>query len=212
MDEPITAGKDLVVLTADRDTSATIQGLLSRPRALGIREVTADYFVDERRDPGCRTRGHELLRPFAKRYDHGLLVFDREGCGQEREASREELEESVRARVTQTGWGNRAEVIVLDPELEIWVWSDSPHVDSVLGWDTGLRETLCNEGFLEEGEMKPARPKEAVEWALRKAGKPRSSSLYRRLASQVSLNRCIDPAFAKFKATLQGWFPAVEAW
>jgi hypothetical protein len=30
-----------------------------------------------------------------------------------------------------SGWENRAAAVVLDPELEIWVWSDSPEVEAV---------------------------------------------------------------------------------
>ncbi|NJL28558.1 MAG: hypothetical protein HC897_12045 [Thermoanaerobaculia bacterium] len=98
---------------------------------------------------------------------------------------------------------------MLDPELEAWLWSDSPHVDSVLGWkdrNPTLRAWLAEQGFLVEGAAKPSQPKEAVEKALRVVRKPRSSALYRQLAERVSFERCTDPAFARFKDVLRGWF------
>jgi hypothetical protein len=62
------------------------------------------------------------------------------------------------------------------------------------------------EGYTQQGEVKPKRPKEALEQALRLARKSRSSSIFRQLAQRVSVKRCTDPAFLKFKATLQRWF------
>jgi hypothetical protein len=38
--------------------------------------------------------------------------------------------------------------------------------------------------------------------------KGRSSAIFFELAQRVSVNRCIDPAFLKFKNTLRQWFPA----
>lgn len=32
-------------------------------------------------------------------------------------------------------------------------------------------------------------------------------TIYKKLAERVSLNRCVDPSFIKFKATLKEWFP-----
>ena len=78
-----------------------------------------------------------------------------------------------------SAWGSRARALVLSPELEMWIWSDSPHIDEVAGWknrNPGLRPWLIEQAYLQEGEVKPARPKEAFEAALREAGKPRSAS------------------------------------
>jgi hypothetical protein len=119
------------------------------------------------------------------------------------------VEEEVERRLSSSGWGDRAVAIAIDPELEIWVWSDSPQVDDVLGWrqrEPQLRDWLRNEGFLTGDNVKPSAPKRAVDEALRIAGKGRSSSIFGQLAQRVSVARCEDPAFLKFKATLQKWF------
>jgi hypothetical protein len=119
------------------------------------------------------------------------------------------VESEVEHRLSRSGWGDRAAAIAIDPELEIWVWSDSPEVDNVLGWqqrEIRLRDWLRNEGFLTGENVKPNEPKRAVDEALRIAGKSRSSSIYRKLAQRVSVSRCEDAAFLKFKATLRKWF------
>jgi hypothetical protein len=69
---------------------------------------------------------------------------------------------------------------------------------------------LQQQGHLQPGQVKPARPKEAVEHALNQKRQPRSSSVYRQLSEAVGFNRCTDPAFTELKSTLQQWFP-VEA-
>lgn len=136
--------------------------------------------------------------------------MDREGCGEER-ASRDELEAKIEQALRTSGWNDRARAVVIDPELEIWVWNDSPHVQDELGWgesDHSLRTWLQQQGFLTEGTRKPAQAKEALEAALRKVRKPRSSAIYQALAEKVTLSRCTDEAFEKLRTTLQMWFPA----
>lgn len=201
--------KDLVVLVADKDIEFTMKGIFSRPQALSIRPIKPDIYVDSRRDPGCLTYGHEYLRSFVKIYSHALIIFDREGCGQE-QRSREELEQAVETRLSQSGWEQRAAAIILDPELEIWVWNDSPHVATLLGWSgppADLKIWLSQQGFWQTDQMKPTRPKEALEQVLFRDKLPRSSKLYEKLAKKVSFKLCHDKAFLKFKTTLQTWFP-----
>jgi hypothetical protein len=198
---------DLIVLVPDRNTEAAVVGLLSREASLRIRSIKYRVLVHPDKDPGCRLEGHELLRIHQSAYRRALMIFDREGCGAE-EKSRTELEADCEQQLANVGWKDRSAVVVLDPELEIWVWSDSPVVDAALDWHNRtppLRDWLRTQGF-NFYATKPQRPKEAVEAVLRAVRKPRSSSLYRDLAERVSLDRCSDPAFARLKALLQTWF------
>lgn len=199
---------DLVVLVPDKNMEAAVRGMLSRPRALGIREIKYDTFIHIERDPGCLNRGHDFLRPMVKKYQHALVMLDRQGCGQEH-LPREVLEKMVRDNLQQSGWGERADSVVLDPELEVWLWSESPQVASCLGWpsDTkNLRDWLKAKGLWDYDSLKPADPKAATERVLREVRKPRSSAMYAEVARQVSLKRCTDSAFRKFKELLQSWF------
>jgi hypothetical protein len=166
--------RDLVVLVADSHQKAAVTGILSRAKAMGIRSVEADIRVHILRDPGCLREAHEFLRSFSRKYLHALVLFDREGCGQD-DRPREVLEDQVQQHLSRSGWEDRSAVVVIEPELEAWVWSESPEVDAALGWEgrsPKLRDWLAQGGFLPAGQVKPLRPKEAMVAALRQAGRP----------------------------------------
>ena len=200
--------KDLVAVVADKDMQYALRGMLERPKALGIRQVDVDIFVHPMHDPACAQRGVEFMSDFSNQYHHGLLMFDHEGSGRER-IPPQELSKSINEDFSRSVWRSRAKAIVLSPELEVWVWSTSSHVGKIAGWEGGNRQLcswLIEQGYLQEGEAKPARPKEAFEAALRESRTPRSSSLYLELAQKVSLRLCSDEAFLEVKRVLQGWF------
>lgn len=202
--------KDLVVLVADKNIDYGVQGLLSRPAALQIRPIQADTFVHPRRDPGCLREAQDFLRRLFGVYTHALIMFDRMGSGREA-LSQEELSEEVHTRVAGSGWGDRADVIILDPEIESWVFATSPQVERCVGWPPKrptLRSWLETQGLWEPNSPKPADPKEALEQVLRRIKKPRSSALYMRLGERVNFRHCTDPAFVKFRTVLSNWFPA----
>jgi hypothetical protein len=202
---------NLIVLVADKDIHFLMQGLLTRHLSLGIIDLSAsleNIFVHPQRDPGCYNQCSEFLRPFTKDYKNALVIFDHDGSGQE-DKSREEIENDLEQKLSASGWNDRAKVIVLEPEIEAWVWSDSPHVDKILGWENNspnLREWLKEIHFLAENELKPKRPKEAVEAVLREVRKPRSSAIYQQIAEKVSFKNCTDESFIKLRNTLQEWF------
>jgi hypothetical protein len=200
--------KDLVIVVADVDTEYTLRGLLSRSPSIGIRPVNYDIFRHPHRDPGCRIGACDLLRRFTNQYHRALVVFDHEGCGQEG-ITRGELERDLESHLNRSGWDDRASVIVIAPELEIWVWSDSPQVDIALGWSgriPDLRGWLRAKAMWPADSPKPDRPKEAMRSSLREARKGYSAAIFEQLAKTVSFNRCVDPAFRKLLATLQVWF------
>ena len=189
-----------------------LRGILKRPEALGIRPIEKDILVHPEHDPACARRGIGFLNMFSEQYRHSLLMFDHEGSGLESNSSTE-LQESLNTEFTHSVWGDRAKAIVLSPELEVWIWSDSPHVGDVAGWrdrSPGLRSWLVEKGWLETENAKPDRPKEAFDAALKEASVPRSASLYEQIASKVSLRRCQDASFLRFKTVLQAWFPRVS--
>lgn len=157
----------------------------------------------------CRTHGHVFLRSMLQRFSRAIVMFDLHGCGGEI-CGREQIEAEVTGCLEKSGWFDRARAIVLDPELEIWVWSDSPEVDRCLGWAgrrPNLRAHLEVEGIWPAGMGKPADPKKAMELSLRKVQKARSSSLYKNLAASVSFQRCVDPSFNRLLETFRAWFP-----
>ena len=201
--------KDLVLLVADKNIRATLEGLLGRPHALGIRPVTFDLFVHPRCDPGCFHEGAAFLASRRQGYGRGVLVFDR-AWGVAPATDAEELRTKAEGRLAAAGLAGWAAAVVLDPELEAWVFSDSPHVGRALGWEgrsPDLWDWLRGQGLLHPSTMKPADPKGAVEALLWEVRKPRSSATYRDLAGTVSLARCTNPAFTRLRQIFQSWFP-----
>ncbi len=135
-----------------------------------------------------------------------LVLLDHDGCGSTE--AREVIETAVEKRLALSGWANRCKVVVIQPELENWVWSKSPHVAKALGWKPDeMQLWLTNSGHWPEVSAKPPHPKEVVEAALRLKGIPRSSSIYHEIATKVSFDQCTDPAFVKLRTTLATWFP-----
>lgn len=200
---------DLWVLVADSNIKAAVEGLLSRPEALGIRRPTVRFTVHPQRDPGCFNDAAGPLRVCVPQARHGLVVLDREfdGSSGRSAAELEGLIEGDLAKVAPADWGR---AVVIDPELEIWVFADSPHVAEVLGFGMQpehLRNSLAAAGLWSVGDAKPLDPKKAVEWALRSKDIPRSSSVYRELAKVVGLGRCQDRAFLRLRSLLREWLP-----
>jgi hypothetical protein len=201
--------KDLIVLVADLDTEIAFREILQRTEALGIRKIDATFRRHPGRDSSCLLDAHEFLRSFHNQFLRCLVAFDKDGCGQETQ-SREQLENRVESLLEINGWRQRSAALVLDPELEVWVWSESPHVSKALGF-SNLNETkrfLQEKGFDLDQRSKPLRPKEAMREALKKNQKRPSAAIFGQLAKAVSLRNCQDPAFEKLKRVLGEWFPA----
>lgn len=202
---------DLVVLAADQQAARVVAALLARPESLGIRpikQLNESPLTHPRHDPGCLRESAGLLQPFARRAAHALVLFDRHGCGRE-DLTAEALAAQVR-RGLESDWQDRAEVIVLDPELEVWLWAQSRHVAEALQFEGSpeqLRASLEGAKLWTAGYPKPEAPKRAVEHVLRATRTPRSAAIYTRIAERVSLKSCQDPSFCAFKRILQTWFP-----
>ena len=92
--------KDLIVLLADKDAEFSMQGILSKPQRLGIRNITFQFIADRQgKDPGVFRKCHDLLRSSLTLYQHALVVFDRDGCGSQQ--NREELELEAEKRLAK---------------------------------------------------------------------------------------------------------------
>jgi len=198
--------KDLVLLVADKNAHFALKGALGRPEALGIRPIEFEFRVHPGRDGGTRRTGPEMLALERRRFKHALLVLDFEGCGTDL-PNATELEAQLDGRLS-THWKEAAKSIVIEPELDVWVWGADNAVEAVIEWPAGksVREWLRERGFTFEANEKPTRPKEALEAALRIPGLPRSSALYQTIAEKISLRRCGDEAFIRLRKQLLGWF------
>lgn len=199
--------KDLFILVADKNAEFALKGALARHEALGIRPIQFEIRPHVGRDGGTRKTGAEVLALQRRQYHHGLLVLDFEGCGTD-QPDAVSLEKELDAKIA-TNWKASAKAIVIEPELDIWVWGADNAVENAIGWPpgNGVCQWLREKGFAFDANEKPVRPKEALEAALNIPSQPRSSALYQHIASSISLAKCKDPAFIRLRQQLQEWFP-----
>jgi hypothetical protein len=212
---------DLLFFVADKNMAEAVAGLLEREGVNSIIGCGAFNF-DSRRDikvaagqndPGLYTRANELLRPLVADYRRAVVIIDQEWEGSPGAGA---IEQQLCAHLIDAGWSaDAALALVVCPEADVWLWSESPHSAQALGWPSWdeLRPALEKGGWLSPGQTKPARPKEAAEWALKHATRraPRSAALYRQVASKVSVARCQDTALERLISAMRIWFPAVSA-
>ena len=201
--------RDLYVLVADQDMVETMTNLLDRPEALEIRRISYAVGKHLERDAGCRSDSARRLRPYIGDYCNALVLFDKHGCGRD-DDFREDIQNDVEEELSLNGWRHRSRAIVIDPELEAWVWSTSSHVPKTLGWENSydeLKQWLGERDLWPRDASKPSDPKEAMRVALRKRNRRVSSTLFGRLAKTVTLRGCEDPAFEELTHTLRTWFP-----
>ena len=197
---------DLVVLAADKPMERVLVRLLRRHESLGIRELTVSPLTHPQRDGGVRTRGAELLALQASRHRHALMVFDHAGSGGDGMPV-VELERRADEQLA-TVWGDRAKCIVIEPELDAWMWGSDAVMRRAVEWTRGepIRQFVANRDFELNADDKPADPKEAMEAVLKEVRLPMSAAVYGEIADRISLKRCTDEAFGRLVVRLRKWF------
>ena len=211
--------RDCWFLVADKNMEGMLKGFFSRDvfhRAMGCGHFDFDWRQDllvahGQNDPGLYTRANEFLQPYARTHRHAVVIVDADWSGS---PGRDAIQQRLNQHLLNAGWLDGSGcAVVIDPELENWVWQDSLHVCSALGSDmkfAALRAALEAKGFWQPNEAKPDRPKEAVEWVLRQSRMGRSSAIYQDLATRVTAKGCTDQAFHTLKNALLRWFPPAE--
>jgi hypothetical protein len=214
--------RDIVWLIADLECEATIRGFLERPNfhlSLGCNpfrfSVEEDRVRDTlRKDPGVWKYGHELLSSKLTTHRYAVIILDNAWDGSPGPA---EIEADISRKMVGSRWKeNRFEVIVIDPELEAWIWQDNPLVEQAIGHvrPPSLRQKLATTTYKVTGQVlwppnkpKPPDPKAAVETVRSMYRLGPASPVFKEITSRVSVNKCQDPAFQKLRAALQRWFP-----
>jgi hypothetical protein len=200
--------RDVVFLVADGAMQQVLVGFLGRPhryRSLGCGPFAferEDIVVAPNRDPGVYGYTRELLRPFEKSHQRAVVMLDAAwdgspGAG----AIRAEIEAAL------VDFRSQSAVIVIDPEIEAWIWQDNPHVAAAFKCRSDIREVLRRSGHWPDGQPKPPDPKAALDYLRKRHGADRSNAAFRRLAEQISVGACVDPAFGRLRDALRTWFP-----
>lgn len=206
---------DCVFLLADKQMKDTFDGFLGRDRfhlSLGTCPFTYQTFAPDRLfgNSGIFEKGHVFLERYRALSRYAIVVLDHQWEGA---PAPEVIQRDVKSKLIGKGWAKEnIEVIVIEPELEVWLWQDSPHIARAFkNLDycphSSLRKWLEARGHWEPTSLKPARPKEAFELLCRTTRTPRSSAIYQEIASRVSVRGCVDPSFHLLWNTLQRWFP-----
>lgn len=202
--------KELIVLASDGQQKAVIEVLLEkRYKSLNICKLvqgqTFDVFVNSNKDPGVYKEAGPFLNVFVNQYKYALVLTDSAWEGSPGQAK---IKEKIQDDLNQNGWADRSSIIVIDPELEIWVWSSSNEIPVILGqsWEQ-IHKIATKHSFWSPEDIKPHRPKELMDSVLREGRKHRSAALFQKLAEKISLQGCHDLAFRDLKKKLQEWFP-----
>ncbi len=206
--------RDLVILVPDLQCDATLTGFFQRDgfhHSLGCRPFAFDRRQDllreTKNDPGVWKNSHEILRLRRRTHRYALIVLDNAWDGSPGVA---QIESDITGNMTTCGWPrNQFEVVVINPELESWIWQDHVHVERAFGHQgpPSLRERLRTADLWPDGNHKPPDPKAAVEAVQKwyRFGPP--SPVFAEIAMKISVKHCVDPAFQKMLYALQTWFP-----
>lgn len=211
--------RDCFFLVADKDMRFALKGLFERPevhRSIGCTpfafSVTEDCLVAGNHDPDIYRKSADYTRPIQSSHRHLVLMLDSDWGGS---PGADVIREQIAADLQRSGWpDDKFAVIVIDPELEVWVWQDSPHIGDALAFNPDrfgaptLRAWLAERGLWLPDDNKPREPKKAFTATLAQASRPRSSTIYENIANRVTLQHCTDPAFQTLCDSLRRWFPA----
>lgn len=174
--------------------------------------------IPGRNDQAVWKSAHAYLAPFRDAYERAVIVLDEHF---DPSPGAEQLRGDIAASMIASGWTkDRFEVIVVEPMLEAWLWTDSDHVAAAFGMDnyTSLRARLIQENLWETGQPKPRATelKRACSRACALGGSKSSRATFAnvfRVVSSRALNRCIEPGFNLLREALRTWFPKPkEAW
>jgi hypothetical protein len=218
--------RDCVFILADGTMRAMFEGFLDRAhfsRRLKVGEfqleATTDLIVavgsrtdTSGFDSGLYSNARVWLDPLLGHYRHAIVVLDNDWDGSPGVVA---IREKIRKDLVESGWHqDQIEVIVIDPELESWVWQDSVHVERAFRYrrdEISLRMRLQRDGWWDDGQPKPTRPKEAFESLKRELRLRPAAVVFNEIASSITVANCTDPAFQQLCTTLRRWFPTDDA-
>jgi hypothetical protein len=196
----------------------------------------ADILVHRNCDPGIWTDAHTMLLPVCKSYERALVILDHAFDGAP--APENLVVDIENLIVGKAKWErHRFEVILIRPELEAWIWQRNPHVAEAFGFPgshtelwtlLGSQSLVCDKRTRKHAfssvdivsgqepawpmeKLKPENPKGVVEALSRLCASGPASGIFNEIAYKVSVTRCVDESYHKFRDALRLWFPVAEA-
>lgn len=200
--------KDLLLLCADADMKAVLEAvikrLIERRRIAGI---SYDIKIAYRRDPEVYKKAYEIVRSKSHECKKCLVLFDYEGSGATSPVASVECE-VARKIIANSDWSKEdVEVIVIEPELEIWIWKGWNHFYEVTEKSHSEVCQWVRNKNISESSFKPLAPKNLFEKFCRYFNVKKSAANYKKISEKASLENCKDRAFNNLINTLTNWFP-----
>lgn len=212
-------------LVADKAMKAVFETFFNRNGAfarLGTREFTYDLIqTPGETDPDLYQRPDEVLADqlvTPETHPRVVVTLDQQfHTG----FPAKHIRDTARERLKTAGW-ERAQihVVVIEPELESWMWHDADGpmqvVEAAFRYDRAhrgglpLREKLAQQNFWPANQAKPKDPKAAFDWARAGYRKASRRDIFCEIVERVGISHCQDGAFQELRAVLAAWFP--PAW
>lgn len=216
--------RDCCFLVADQAMGIAFERVLSRPdrdTVLGTGPFAFDpaphvdlIQIPDYTDGGVYKHAHRILEPKLATHRHAVVCLDRKAKGLP-PAGR--IRGNIASNLRASGWPReRTAVIVIDPELERWLWLDHPICEQAFGYDRSsygrsMRSMMEEQGQWRATDEKPHDCDSALAWAGRRRGrKCWPAHVFKSMLSMAPVDLCVDPAFLQLRDTLQRWFPPVR--
>jgi hypothetical protein len=176
-----------------------------------------DFFrVGGDTDGGIWKHAADNLRPFRAKYEHAVVILDADFAPN---PGADVLRQDISAAMLRSGWPTeRFLVVIIEPELEAWLWAPNLNVAQAFGFGDfeRLRAALERENVWNRGEAKPHDLKAARNFAAKQGGKKTGGPIFKAVfstISQAACERCEERGFICLRNALQEWFPrGKEAW
>lgn len=198
---------DLCIICPGGHWKAVLESLIERHVHLGIREITSEVFAAPLgRDRLLRTHGPQLALRRRQRFNHCLIIFDHDRCGDDRPA--EKIEAELNAALARD-WDGNAKALVVSPSVEHWLLEGHrvfSRVRGLVGVD--VRKWMADAGLWAAKADQPADARGVVEQVFLNHGARPSAANYRLIADEapIRLDTCEAASFRRLVFTLRDWF------
>lgn len=218
--------RHIFFLVADGQTETTIKAFFNRTDfckklKVGPFEVGDMDIEKVGNDAEVFYRAADRARSRLKTHQKLVVILD-EAWDDKRAPDAATIKERLTQDLYAKGWEyDRFVVIVIQPELENWIWNDTAHMHRVFRFDQIPGFTSARDYFREakvdsagkrchwpEQASKPTNPKEALHMLCRESRAKPDAAKYADVVCGVNVLRCQEPGFQELLATLRRWFGA----
>ncbi len=215
--------RDVIFHLADQHMEAGFRAFFARAdwhHVLGCDQFTIDadserdiYRKGGYTDGGLWKHAHTNLTPFKEEYRRAVIVLDADF---EPHPGSETLQADISRNMLAAGWEeNSFCVVVIDKELEAWLWAPNLNVAKAFGHNDfeQMRAALAAKQLWDDGAPKPNDLKRARDLAAKLGGKRTGSPIFRGVFGGISkraCDLCQEEGFTSMRAAIRTWFPKTE--